>query len=222
MTTAIKTNEVEQTLDIISEIFRAELPCSCRDVVSYEAIIGHCGAIDVLRVHDYWKQVEAIANNLHGVPGVECKLSPTDVEGCRELLVTLYVDRREVPTVDQIQDAEHAEELVVDAMSAIDGLYSVIGRVAPSAENLVDIVSDTLHDIYREVAKVSDPKMTWKSVETSDPATIQPTTHLYPSWDSACEAIDAARKADQAAGKPGTRFTLSIDAETDCYVLTVG
>lgn len=45
--------------------------------------------------------------------------------------------------------------------------------------------------------------------------------HLYPSWDDTCEAIDNARKADQAAGKAETRFTLSIDAESDCYVLTV-
>lgn len=48
------------------------------------------------------------------------------------------------------------------------------------------------------------------------------TAHLLPSWDATCEAIDNARKADQAAGKTETRFTLSIDAETDCYVLTVG
>lgn len=48
------------------------------------------------------------------------------------------------------------------------------------------------------------------------------TTYLLPSWDATCEAIDNARKADMAAGKPETRFALSIDAESDCYVLTVG
>lgn len=111
-----------------------------------------------------------------------------------------------------IEDMKNAEYNLDRACDLIQSAISIL----PDAGLGLGVAAEYAAQAAWQVRKLIKAK---KAGDTSASTT---TTHLYPSWDAVCEAIDNACKVNTAGGNPETRFTLSIDAETDCYVLTVG